>query len=181
MPDNIDAFPQHRAGKRKPTIADIVNDCLKTGQRPRAIRAIIRKLYPKAQWDDVKVAIDDELERRAADIGRQKRELDSMKALYSVIAPIWKVPGNEGMQLIDVLRIAADRGDARAKAYLAQFESDEAKAWERDFEAAVALDPYWEMSADGRGATIKPGARHKTAEDLVATYRANQLGNAAAD
>jgi len=60
-------------------------------------------------------------------------------------------------------------------------ESDEAKAWWRDFEAAVALDPYWEMSADGRSATIKPGARYKIAEELVAAYRANQLGKAAAD
>jgi hypothetical protein len=181
MADTIEPFPQHRAGKRRPTIADIVNDCLKTGQRPRAIRAIIRKLYPKAQWDDVKAAIDDELERRAADIGRQNRELDTMKALFSVVEPIMREPGNKGLTTIQALKIGADRGDERAKAYLAHFESEEAKAWERDFEAAVALDPYWEMSADGRSATIKPGARHKTAEDLVAAYRANQIGNAAAD
>jgi hypothetical protein len=37
------------------------------------------------------------------------------------------------------------------------------------------------MSADGRSATRKDGARYKTAEDLVAAYRANQLGNDAAD
>ena len=92
MTDNIDAFPQHRAGRRKPTIADIVNDCVRTGQRPRAIRAIIRKLYPGMPRDDVKAAVTAEIDRQAAEIGRQKRELDSMKALYSVIAPIWKVP-----------------------------------------------------------------------------------------
>ena len=65
MTDTIDAFPQHRAGKRKgkPTIADIVNDCVRTGQRPRAIRAIIRKLYPGASWDDVKAAVTAEIER----------------------------------------------------------------------------------------------------------------------
>src|SRR3954470_4878252 len=137
MTDTIDAFPQHRAGKRKPTIADIVNDCVRTGQRPRAIRAIIRKLYPEAQWDDVKAAVTAEIERQAADIGRQKRELNIMKALYSVIAPVWKEPGNQDLHLIDALRIAAARDDARAKAYLAQFDSDEAMAWERDFEAAV--------------------------------------------
>jgi hypothetical protein len=55
------------------------------------------------------------------------------------------------------------------------------KAWERDFDAAVALDPCWEMLEDGRGTIRRPGARHKTAEDLVTAYRANQLGNAAAD
>jgi hypothetical protein len=104
-----------------------------------------------------------------------------MKVLYSVIAPVWKELGNEGMHLIDALRIAAAHGDAQAKAYLAQFDSPEAHAWERDFEAAVALDLYWEMSEDGRSATRKVGARHKTAEGLVAAYRANQLGNDATD
>jgi hypothetical protein len=183
MTHHIDTFPQHRAGKRKgkPTIAEIVNDCLKTGQRPRAIRAIIRKLYPKAQWDDVKAAVTAEIERRAADIGRQERELNSMKALFSVVEPIMREPGNKGLTTIQALKIGADRGDARAKAYLAQFESEEAKAWNRDFEAAVALDPYWEMSEDGRSATRKAGARYQTAEELVAAYRANQLGGARHD
>ena len=183
MTDTINTFPQHRAGKRKgkPTIADIVNDCVRTGQRPRAIRAIIRKLYPGAPWDDVKAAVTAEIDRQAAEIGRQKRELDTMKALEPILMPIWKEPGNEGMHLIDALRIAASRGDARAKPYLAHFDSEEAMAWERDFEAAVALDPYWEMSADGRSATRHSGARYKTAEELVAAYRANQLGNAATD
>ena len=181
MTDSIDPLPQHRARKPKPTIADIVNDCVRTRQRPRAIRAIIRKLYPKAQWDDVKAAVTAEIERRAADIGRQERELNSMKALFSVVKPLMCEPGNKGLTTIQALKIGADRGDARAKDYLAYFESDEMKAWDRDFEAAVALDPYWEMSADGRGATIKPGARYKTAEELVAAYRANQRGNDAAD
>jgi hypothetical protein len=177
MTDNIDTFPQHRAGKRKgkPTIADIVNDCVRTGQRPRAIRAIIRKLYPGTPWDDIKAAVTAEIERQAADIGRQKRELDTMKALHSVLLPIWKEPGNEGMYLIDALRIAASRGDARAKAYLAHFDSDEAIAWERDFEAAVALDPYWEMREDG-SATWTEGATYDTPDKLVATYRAGRFG-----
>jgi hypothetical protein len=42
----------------------------------------------------------------------------------------------------------------------------------------VALDPYWEMSEDGRSATRKPGARYQTAEELVAAYRANRPGEA---
>jgi hypothetical protein len=48
MTEHIDAFPQHRAGKRKgkPTIAEIVNDGIRTGQSPRAMRAVILKFYP---------------------------------------------------------------------------------------------------------------------------------------
>jgi|SoiMethySBSTD1v2_1073268.scaffolds.fasta_scaffold1999011_1 hypothetical protein len=183
MPDNIDPFPQHHASKRrgKPTIADIVNDGIKTGQTPEAIFATIGTLYPKATMGEIKAAFTAEIERQAADIGQQERELDSMVALQAIIKPIGKEPGNKGLTILQLTRIAADRGDQQAKAYLAHFESDEAKAWERDFEAAVALDPYWEMSADGRSATRLPGARHKTAEDLVAAYRANQLGNDATD
>ena len=66
MTNHIAPFPQHRAGKRKgkPTIADIVNDCVRTGQRPRAIRAIIRKLYRGAPWDDVKAAVTAEIPPR---------------------------------------------------------------------------------------------------------------------
>jgi hypothetical protein len=43
---------------------------------------------------------------------------------------------------------------------------------------ALVVTPYWEMLEDGHGATCRPGARHRTAEDLVAAYRTNQLAHA---
>jgi hypothetical protein len=183
MTNHIAPFPQHRAGKRKgkPTIADIVNDGIKTGQSPMAILATIGTLYPKKTMGEINAAFKAEIERQAADIGRQKRELNYMEALMAAVKPIAREPGNGDLNILQLARIAASRGSEVAKAHVAHLDSPEAHAWERDFEAAVALDPYWEMSADGRGATRKPGARHKTAEDLVAAYRANQLGNAAAD
>ena len=182
MPDNIDPFPQHRAGKSKgkATIVEIVNDGIKTGQTPMAIFATIGTLYPKTTMGEIKAAFKAEIERQTAKQAEQERELNSMKTLMAVVKPIMREPGNKRLTTIQALKIGADRGDERAKAYLAHFESEEAKAWERDFEAAVELDPYWTLNADG-SATRKEGARHKTAEDLVAAYRANQLGNAAAD
>jgi len=103
-----------------------------------------------------------------------------VEALMTVVKPIMREFSNKKLTTGEALKIAADRGDERAKGYLAHFESAEVKAWERDFKAAVELDPYWTLNADG-SATRKDGARHKTAEDLVAAYRANQLGKAAAD
>jgi hypothetical protein len=180
MTDTIDAFPQHRAGKRKgkPTIAEIVNDGIKTGQTPMAIFATVGALYPKTKLKDIKAAFDTEIERQQAKVARGQQEIASMEALMAVVKPIMREPGNKGMTVGQALKIAADRGDERAKAYLAHFESAEEEAFWRDFKAAVALDPYWEMSEDGRSATRLPGARHKTTEELVAAYRVSRPGGA---
>ena len=183
MTNHIAPFPQHRAGKRrgKPTFADIVNDGIKTGQSPMAILATIGTLYPKKTMGEINAAFKAEIERQKTEYAKNQQELNYMEALMAAVKPIAREPGNGDLNILQLARIAASRGSEVAKAHVAHLDSPEAHAWERDFEAAVALDPYWEMSADGRSATRKPGARHKTAEDLVATYRANQLGNAAAD
>jgi hypothetical protein len=183
MPDNVDAFPQHRAGKRrgKPTIADIMNDGVKTGQTPMAIFHTIGTLYPKMKMKDIQAAFVAEVDRQKTEYAKNQQELNYMEALMAAVKPIAREPGNGGLNILQLARIAASRGSEVAKAHVAHFDNPEALAWARDFEAAVALDPYWEMSEDGRSATIKPGARYKTAEDLVAAYRTNQLGNDAAD
>jgi hypothetical protein len=181
MTKNIDVFPQHQAGKRKgkPTIVEIVNDGIKTGQTPMAIFHTIGALYPKTTMGEMKAAFEAEIKRVTTRI--ERNQTDPLVALGPILTPIWNEPGNEDLEFIQVARIAAERGSELAARAVAHLESDEAKAWWRDFKAAVALDPYWEMSADGRSATRKDGARYKTAEDLVAAYRANQLGNDAAD
>ena len=60
---------------------------------------------------------------------------------------------------------------AQAKVYLDQFNSPEAKEFDRNFEAAVALDPYWRKK--GNGFVVSKGAVHQTPEQLVAAYRRN--------
>jgi hypothetical protein len=176
MTDTIDTFPQHRAGKRKPTVYEIMIDAMTTEEPPMAMFQRIAKLHP----DVTPAEIDAALAAAKAEAEKRQREGASVESLMAVVKPIMCEPGNKGLTTIQALKIGADRGDERAKAYLAYFESDEVKAWERDFKAAVALDPYWTLNADG-SATRKEGARHKTAEDLVAAYRANRLGNDAAD
>jgi hypothetical protein len=176
MPDNTDAFPQHRAGKPKPTVAEIVMDAVSTKMPPMAMFQKIAELHPNVTQGEITAA----LAAAKAEAEKRQRELGGMKALMTVVKPIMREFSNRKLTTGQALKIAADRGDERAKAYLAYFESDEVKAWERDFKAAAELDPYWTLNADG-SATRKDGARHATAEELVDAYRANQLGNDAAD
>jgi hypothetical protein len=64
MPDDtIDPFPQHRAGKPKPTVYEIVNDGLKTGPSEDAINAILGKFYPEMTRADLMKAYGDEASR----------------------------------------------------------------------------------------------------------------------
>jgi hypothetical protein len=174
MSDTVDHFPQHRAGRRKPTVAEIMIEAMTTTEPPMAMFQRIAELHPDVRPDDIEAAFA----AADAELAKRQAELESMQALQAVIDPIAAEPGKEDLTISELARIAAARGDEQAKAYLAHFESAEAEAWERDFKAAVALDPCWEMFEDGRGATRKPGARHKTAEDLVAAYRANQIAHA---
>jgi hypothetical protein len=173
MTDSFTAFPQHRAGRRKPTVAEIMIGAMTTQEPPMAMFQRIATAHP----DVTQSEIDAAFAAAKAEVAKRQSELGSMEALMAVVKPIMREFGNKKLTTGQALKIAADRGDERAKAYLAYFESAEVKAWERDFKAAAALDPYWTLNADG-SATRHPGARHKTAEDLVAAYRANQLAHA---
>jgi hypothetical protein len=173
--DNIDIFPQHRPGRRKPTIADIINDCVKTGQSPKAIYATVRALYPEVTRATFRAALTAEVSRLTAKLNKDRRETDTLELLLKeVFEPIQAEFGDETLTLGQAAWIAADRGNELAKAFLAHRGSDEMEAFQRDFEAAVALDPYWEMREDGV-VVRRPGAAHKSAEDLVAAYRAGRL------
>src|SRR5688500_10608192 len=60
MPDdNVTSFPP-----TKPTIADIVNDGIKTGQTPNAIFATIGTLYPKKKMGEIMAAFEAEIDRQ---------------------------------------------------------------------------------------------------------------------
>jgi hypothetical protein len=150
-------------------VAEILIESITCRQPPLATFQRIAKHYPNAS----RAEIDAAMAAAKAEVAKRQRELDSMKALEAIVKPIMRELGNEGLTIGRALKIAANRGDERAKAYLAYFEHDEAKAWERDFKDAVALDPYWEMRDDSV-AVRKPGGLHKTPEELVAAYRASK-------
>jgi hypothetical protein len=63
MPDNIDTFPQHHAGKPKPTIVEIMDDGMKTGQPLVAVYEKIAKFYPEKSLTEIIAAVSSELDR----------------------------------------------------------------------------------------------------------------------
>jgi hypothetical protein len=78
------------------------------------------------------------------------------------------------MEIGEALELIVRRGSplarGRARGMLAHMNSAEQRAFARDFDAAVGLDPYWRKGS--RGAWSQPGARHRTPDALVAAYRA---------
>jgi hypothetical protein len=52
MPDTIVAFPQHRAGKPKPTFDEIVKDGLKAGLTSSAILQTVGALCSKMTMEE---------------------------------------------------------------------------------------------------------------------------------
>jgi len=180
MTDSIDPLPQHRARKPKPTIADIVNDCVRTRQRPRAIRAIIRKLYPKAQWDDVKAAVTAEMERQAVDLGMTDENATSFPLPKPTMHMIRYATTTQAVEAgvpakaIHGLIIAA-AGKVYPEMSRDQLELELAEDIEQEefwnyLDAARALDPDWYENED-HSFGPRPGALYDTPEKLVAAYR----------
>jgi hypothetical protein len=160
--DNIDVFPQHRAGKRKPTIADIVNDGVKTGQMPEAILATIGTLYPKKTMGEIMAAFEAEIERQKTEAAQKLTELDRFKEIFALIESIRAELGDEDMAPDQALWIAAERGNEQAVAF-----------W-HDLAIAVELDPDWSVSEEGH-AVCRKGGTYDSPEKLVAAYRAGRI------
>jgi hypothetical protein len=126
----------------------------------------------RAQSEDIAQLYGEAAARNQQDADRDQRLLDFVHKAYRE-ATCNDLPGDIAMSTI--LAVIAKRGSplarAQAKAILAQMNTPERQAMERDFEAAVALDPYWEKLPDG-SFTTRPGARYQTPEALVAAFRA---------
>ena len=125
---------------------------------------------------------DDKIDVFAQDLGGQRKSTipeivaDSMKtgqsprATYERIAALY--PGTTEAEMMAAINAGAAIMVAEAKAAAVE----DVAAFRRDFEAAVALDPYWEIREDGM-VFQKPGATYDTPKKLVAAYRAGRLGD----
>jgi hypothetical protein len=162
MPDNIDTFPQHRAGKPKPTIADILNDGVKTGQTPNAILATIGTLYPQKPMGEIMAAFEAEVERQTVQAAKNLTELDCFKEILALIELCRAELGDEDMAPDQALWIAAERGNEQAAAF-----------W-HDLAIAVELDPDWSVSEEYR-AVCREGGTYDSPQKLVAAYRAGLI------
>jgi hypothetical protein len=154
MPDDITRFPPRRT-RRKPTIVEIVNDCLKTGQTTEALAATIKAVHPDKSLADVEAAFRSEAVK-------DQTELECLEEILAVVEPICAEPGNEDIAVVQALWIAAERGNEQAIAF-----------W-HDLAIAVDIDPDWSVSEEGH-AVCREGATHDSAEELVAAYRAGRI------
>jgi hypothetical protein len=162
MTGSIDVFPQHQAGKHKPTVAEIVTDGLKTGQSEDAIIALLGRFYPEMPLADLMAVITGEIERLTPEAVKNQIELDRFKEIFALIESIRAELGDEDMASDQALWIAAERGNEQAIAF-----------W-YSLEAAVALDPDWSVSEEGH-AVCREGATYDSPEKLVAAYRAGWI------
>jgi hypothetical protein len=158
MPDdNVTSFPP-----TKPTIADIVNDGIKTGQTPNAIFATIGTLYPKKKMGEIMAAFEAEIDRQKTEYAKSTIELERFKEIFALIESIRAELGDEDMASDQALWIAAERGNEQATLF-----------W-YDLATAVALDPDWGVGEDGV-AIHTEDATYNSPEKLVAAYRAGRL------
>jgi hypothetical protein len=93
---------------------------------------------------------------------RVRAEMTFWEDILEVVEPIAAELGDEDIDVVQALRIAARRGNEQAIAF-----------WD-DLEAAVTLDPDWSVGEDGV-AVPKQGATYDCPEKLVAAYRAGRL------
>jgi hypothetical protein len=167
MPDdNVTSFPPP-----KPTIVEIVNDCIKTGQTPEALVATIKAVHPDKSLADVEAAFRSEIDRQKTEYTKSRTDLERFKdqtelecfeEILAVVEPICAEPGNEDIDIGQALWIAAERGDEQATAF-----------W-HDLAIAVGIDPDWIVSEEDH-AVCREGATYDSPEKLVAAYRAGRI------
>jgi hypothetical protein len=97
-----------------------------------------------------------------AESAKRQAEMEFWEEILAVIEPIGAEPGNDDIDVVDALWIAAERGNEQAIVF-----------W-RDLATAVALDPDWGVGDDGV-AVHKVGAAYDCPEKLVAAYRSGRL------
>jgi hypothetical protein len=165
----IETFPQQPG---KPTVEELLASDM-TQLSGAELLALWQRHYPELSAEDVQRLYAESLERLKREADRDERFLDFVRTAYRD-ATGSDLP--DDMPMGEVLQVIAQRGSplarARVKAQRAYLDSPESRAFYRDFAAAVALDPYWIKLPEAGHYRVRPGARHKTGEALVAAYRA---------
>jgi hypothetical protein len=144
---NVAAFPP-----AKPTIVEIMDDGMKTGQPLVAVYEKIAKFYPEKSLTEIIAAVSSELDRKEMEAAK----LPAVPGIPRRRSP----PANAALTAASGL-IPQSRAAKRAA---------KRRFWE-DFRAAVALDPDWYWYPDD-SFCCAPDALYDTKEKLVAAYRA---------
>lgn len=169
----VEDFPQHTT-KPKPTEPiDIIRDA----RSPEEMLQLLALAFPELTMGEVVAMAQDERRKLAGEEIELNGDIAALEAIEVLVAPV--MANDDTLELGDALRILADQGNEAAAALLAQFDSAEAEAFERDLAAAVELDPYW--SKEGRDYRCRAGATHTTPADLVEAYRQTRAAGQPSD
>ena len=137
--------------------------------------SLLGAAFPKATTAEVRQAIADHIHSLNEEAAELLGEADAMERVETVVAR--DADQDDKTPLGESLKRLAGRGDRDAAALLAEIDSPERREFERLFEEAVEVDPYWQKTGDGRY-RCKKGAVHSTPEKLVAAYRARDPATA---
>jgi hypothetical protein len=102
------------------------------------------------------------VDRQKTERAKVRAEMDFWEEILAVVEPIGAEPGNEDIDVVQALWIAAERGNEQATLF-----------W-YDLATVVDLDPDWSVSEEGH-AVCREGAAYDCPEKLVAAYRAGRL------
>ena len=163
----IETFPQQRATAPKPKLTLI--EVIRSARTPEEMLPLAAAAFPNATMGELATAIKAELTKLEQEQTQAEGEQAVFEDMMALVRPV--LEAGEADDIGGALRILAERGDAKAVAYLEQIARPEQVEFFRLLDLAVAEDPYWERDPDGQGYKCKPDALHQTPEKLVSAYK----------
>ena len=165
MTEALEVFPQHAATEQRGrlSIADILE------RAPNADQALVlvKLAHPNATSEEVAAAVKERV-RSLRQTGETLRaEADAMERVESVVARDGQ--RTDGTPLGESLKRLVAQGDKEAAAIMEHLNHPVRLAEAIWLDRAVALDPYWERTGEGRYRR-KKGALHDTPEKLITAY-----------
>ena len=173
MSADAKTFPQDEVTQRRGELTMI--EVIEGARTPEEMMSLLAAAFPRSTMGEVRQVIADQIQSLNEEAAKARREIGAMERVEAVVAH--DVDRDDQTPLGESLERLAGRGDRDAAVLLAELNSPERREFERLFDAAVEVDPFWSKTGDGRY-RCKKGAVHDTPEKLVAAYRARDPATA---
>ena len=168
---NTTIFPQDRTTGSKPNRKVTMIEVIEAARTPEEMLSLLAAAFPTATMGEARQVITDQIQSLTEEVAKAGREADALERVEAVVAR--DADQDDQTTLGESLERLAARGHRDAAALLAELNSPERREFERLFEEAVEIDPYWSKRDDGRYA-CKKGAIHDTPEKLVEAFKRNR-------
>ncbi len=167
MSADVKTFPQDEATRQRGELTMI--EVIEGARTPEEMMPLLAAAFPRSTMGEVRQVIADQIQSLNEEAAKARRGTGAMERVEAVAAR--DADQDDKTPLGESLKRLAGRGDRDAAVLLAELNSPERREFERLFEEAVEVDPFWTRTDDGRY-RCKKGAVHDTPEKLVAAYRA---------